>query len=186
MRAIDLRLDFRTIDVCVPVCRGHHGELQRHGDESAWWTKVGIDLKPKTEPFGCKHTRFPSTVVWRRYDSSGFVRFAGSEMFGSRNNIVADAATSLARTFPRPSRAACSRPLGAPSSADKPSSLVGASSPWQVASERFLTEGSRRIDSKGASTPSLAKSNRTLSIPTYRMPPSAAINSVIVPTASHY
>jgi hypothetical protein len=27
----------------VPLCRGHHRELHRHGDESAWWTKVGLD-----------------------------------------------------------------------------------------------------------------------------------------------
>ncbi len=26
----------------VPLCRGHHRELHRHGDESAWWRKVGI------------------------------------------------------------------------------------------------------------------------------------------------
>jgi hypothetical protein len=27
----------------VPLCRGHHRELHRHGDEAASWTKVGID-----------------------------------------------------------------------------------------------------------------------------------------------
>jgi ERF superfamily len=27
----------------VPLCRGHHRELHRHGDESAWWQKVGLD-----------------------------------------------------------------------------------------------------------------------------------------------
>ncbi len=27
----------------VPLCRGHHRELHRHGDEAAWWQKVGID-----------------------------------------------------------------------------------------------------------------------------------------------
>jgi hypothetical protein len=27
----------------VPLCRGHHRELHRHGDEAAWWTKVGLD-----------------------------------------------------------------------------------------------------------------------------------------------
>jgi hypothetical protein len=34
-------------EFCVPLCRGHHRELHRHGDESAWWTKLGIDPKPK-------------------------------------------------------------------------------------------------------------------------------------------
>ena len=27
----------------VPLCRGHHRELHRCGDEAAWWKKVGID-----------------------------------------------------------------------------------------------------------------------------------------------
>ena len=27
----------------VPLCRGHHREVHRSGDEAAWWTKVGID-----------------------------------------------------------------------------------------------------------------------------------------------
>ena len=27
----------------VPLCRGHHRELHRHGDEAKWWSKSGID-----------------------------------------------------------------------------------------------------------------------------------------------
>ncbi len=27
----------------VPLCRGHHRELHRCGDEAEWWKKVGID-----------------------------------------------------------------------------------------------------------------------------------------------
>jgi hypothetical protein len=27
----------------VPLCRGHHRELHRWGDEAAWWTKLGLD-----------------------------------------------------------------------------------------------------------------------------------------------
>jgi hypothetical protein len=27
----------------VPLCRGHHRELHRCGDEVAWWRKAGID-----------------------------------------------------------------------------------------------------------------------------------------------
>jgi ERF superfamily len=30
----------------VPVCRLHHRELHRHGDEAAWWTGVNIDPVP--------------------------------------------------------------------------------------------------------------------------------------------
>jgi hypothetical protein len=27
----------------VPLCRGHHREVHGHGDEGAWWEKVGVD-----------------------------------------------------------------------------------------------------------------------------------------------
>jgi hypothetical protein len=27
----------------VPLCRGHHREVHRCGDEAAWWAKIGID-----------------------------------------------------------------------------------------------------------------------------------------------
>ena len=30
----------------VPVCRLHHRELHRRGDERAWWGKQGIDPLP--------------------------------------------------------------------------------------------------------------------------------------------
>jgi hypothetical protein len=28
----------------VPLCRGHHHELHRSGDEAAWWSRFGIDV----------------------------------------------------------------------------------------------------------------------------------------------
>jgi hypothetical protein len=27
----------------IPLCRGHHREVHRCGDEAAWWEEVGID-----------------------------------------------------------------------------------------------------------------------------------------------
>ncbi len=30
----------------VPLCRGHHREVHRHGDEAAWWSKTGVDPAP--------------------------------------------------------------------------------------------------------------------------------------------
>jgi hypothetical protein len=32
----------------VPVCRIHHRELHRSGDEAAWWQKLNIDPLPVT------------------------------------------------------------------------------------------------------------------------------------------
>jgi hypothetical protein len=30
----------------VPVCRAHHRELHRSGDEAAWWRRLNIDPVP--------------------------------------------------------------------------------------------------------------------------------------------
>ena len=30
----------------VPVCRLHHRELHRYGDEASWWAGVGVDPLP--------------------------------------------------------------------------------------------------------------------------------------------
>jgi len=30
-------------EFAVPLCRGHHREVHRHGDEAAWWQKIGLD-----------------------------------------------------------------------------------------------------------------------------------------------
>ena len=40
----------------VPVCRVHHRELHRQGDEAAWWDKVHIDPLPVALRL-CQHTR---------------------------------------------------------------------------------------------------------------------------------
>jgi ERF superfamily len=39
----------------VPLCRGHHRELHRHGDEAAWWQKLGLD------PTGAAHALWLQT-----------------------------------------------------------------------------------------------------------------------------
>ena len=48
----------------VPLCRGHHREVHRHGDEGAWWQKAGIDsaaaaraLWLETHPLSTKPTK---------------------------------------------------------------------------------------------------------------------------------
>jgi hypothetical protein len=38
----------------VPLCRGHHREVHRCGDEAAWWRRVGIDPVPS------------ALVLWRK------------------------------------------------------------------------------------------------------------------------
>jgi hypothetical protein len=30
----------------VPICRAHHRELHRHGDEASWWQSIKLDPLP--------------------------------------------------------------------------------------------------------------------------------------------
>jgi hypothetical protein len=54
----------------VPLCRGHHREVHRSGDEAAWWRNVGMDpvataralwLQTHPRPAGPAHSRVGAT-----------------------------------------------------------------------------------------------------------------------------
>ena len=39
-RALGLKV---SDEFTVPLCRGHHREVHRSGNEAAWWTSAGVD-----------------------------------------------------------------------------------------------------------------------------------------------
>jgi hypothetical protein len=43
----------------VPLCRGHHREVHRCGDEAAWWGKTGIDAAAAARVFWLKTHPLP-------------------------------------------------------------------------------------------------------------------------------
>jgi hypothetical protein len=46
----------------VPLCRGHHREVHRCGDEAAWWTNIGIDPTGPARVLWLKTHPLPSIV----------------------------------------------------------------------------------------------------------------------------
>jgi hypothetical protein len=46
----------------VPLCRGHHREVHRCGDEAAWWNKFGIDAAAAARVLWLKTHRLPDMV----------------------------------------------------------------------------------------------------------------------------
>ena len=44
----------------VPLCRGHHREVHRCGDEAAWWSKTGIDAAAAARALWLKSHPLPS------------------------------------------------------------------------------------------------------------------------------
>jgi hypothetical protein len=51
----------------VPLCRGHHREVHRHGEEAAWWQKLGIDPATKARELWLQTHPLPDT------NTTGFV-----------------------------------------------------------------------------------------------------------------
>ena len=46
----------------VPLCRGHHREVHRCGDEAAWWNKAGIDPTKAARVLWLKTHSLPSAI----------------------------------------------------------------------------------------------------------------------------
>jgi hypothetical protein len=46
----------------VPLCRGHHREIHRCGDEAAWWTKIGIDSSAAARVLWLKTHPLPNVI----------------------------------------------------------------------------------------------------------------------------
>jgi hypothetical protein len=46
----------------IPLCRGHHREVHRCGDEAAWWEKTGIDPIAAARVFWLKTHPLPSAI----------------------------------------------------------------------------------------------------------------------------
>jgi hypothetical protein len=46
----------------VPLCRGHHREVHRCGDEAAWWEKTGIDPTAAARLLWLKTHPLPSEI----------------------------------------------------------------------------------------------------------------------------
>jgi hypothetical protein len=64
LRFAQLRAIARKVsdEFTVPLCRGHHREVHRHGDEAAWWKKSGIDPTARARALWLKTHPLPTPV----------------------------------------------------------------------------------------------------------------------------
>jgi hypothetical protein len=46
----------------VPLCRGHHREVHRCGDEATWWLKTGIEPRAAARVLWLKSHPLPSVI----------------------------------------------------------------------------------------------------------------------------
>ena len=47
-------------ELTVPLCRGHHREVHRYGDEAAWWRNAGVDPTPAARSLWLESHPLPS------------------------------------------------------------------------------------------------------------------------------
>ena len=65
----------------VPLCRGHHREIHRYGDEAAWWNKAGVDPTVNARALWLKTRPLPT---------SGKLRVKGGATIGISPGTVPD------------------------------------------------------------------------------------------------
>jgi hypothetical protein len=66
----------------VPICRLHHRELHRRGNERAWWQSQGIDpLVVAADLWGHTHERAAADVA-----VDGSIQFNGTTVAGRPQN----------------------------------------------------------------------------------------------------
>jgi len=90
----------------VPLCRGHHREVHRCGDEAAWWKKAGIDPSLSARALWLETHPLPTTSNKMGIDGSislaavGRIRVPPSVIGGSANEARMTKRTQLSRLTP--------------------------------------------------------------------------------------
>jgi hypothetical protein len=89
----------------VPLCRGHHREIHRYGDEAAWWQKAGIDPNTAARAFWLKTHGLPTRAAQTRLDrlaaqansansrNAGLDRPIGADGLNYKTNPIAPVAS---------------------------------------------------------------------------------------------
>jgi hypothetical protein len=94
----------------VPLCRTHHREVHRHGDEETWWQKIGID------PLSAARTLWLETHPLPRADATAAndeVRTTEQPASSERSNGKELHAIAMARTS-KSQRSKADRTAGKP------------------------------------------------------------------------
>jgi hypothetical protein len=75
----------------VPLCRGHHREVHRCGDETAWWTKAGIDPTVTARALWLEMHPLPGTLKKMGIEAATSIAVVGiDDRIGSRSEPPAD------------------------------------------------------------------------------------------------
>jgi hypothetical protein len=82
----------------VPLCRGHHREIHRCGEEATWWGKVGIDATAAARALWLKTHPLPART--RRTVGEDTAVSAAAQLNGTRSDPPLGESGQLDRTKP--------------------------------------------------------------------------------------
>jgi ERF superfamily len=82
----------------VPLCRGHHREIHRAGDEAIWWGKVGIDAGAAARVLWLKTHPLPAKTERTVHDRAA--PLAAAKLNDARNGPPPDDRSQINRTEP--------------------------------------------------------------------------------------
>ena len=74
----------------VPLCRGHHREVHRHGDEAAWWSNAGIDPLRHARDLWLKTRPLPAALDDAETDGASPAALVASNRRGTKRDRDAD------------------------------------------------------------------------------------------------
>ena len=89
----------------VPLCRGHHRELHRYGDEAIWWSRLGIDVLQVARALWLESHPLPITLEVTAGDFDSGFSSTRSRIGCSEDTLNSEGMTIRKRTRP-PSRLA--------------------------------------------------------------------------------
>jgi hypothetical protein len=70
----------------APLCRGHHREVHRCGDETAWWKNAGVDPTGTTRAFWLETHPLPTNADKMDSESSTSVAVVGAQQRNAKRD----------------------------------------------------------------------------------------------------
>jgi hypothetical protein len=72
----------------VPLCRGHHREAHRSGNEAAWWNNAGIDPTVSACALWLETHPLPTTVYQMGSESAGLIAVGADQKNAKRERLI--------------------------------------------------------------------------------------------------
>ena len=84
----------------VPLCRGHHREVHRCGDEAAWWRNAGIDPIVPARVLWLRTHPLPATAGKMRIGGATFVAPVGADQSNAKHDRPVSKRSTIYKTKP--------------------------------------------------------------------------------------